>query len=134
MNIAESFANYMQNDLSIATLGQDLYISAGPDSDRVPDSIWWIVASGGAKDVSLQSGEVTKRYQLDVYFRHRDAEVVYNRLQALEEQLNCPGCVQLDGFDIISVEAITFPVDQDIDNEDRSVGLLQASILTYKEC
>lgn len=72
-----------------------------------------------------------KQYLISVYMRSLDASLVYDQLQALEESLNSDGCTSLNGYDTIDIEATTFPTDQDLDNEDRTVGLLQATITTY---
>lgn len=135
MNIAESFADFLQNNLGIATLGQDLFIGNAPSSKKIPlDHIWWIKVTGGNPDTKLQSGEVMKTYFIEVSHRSRGYKTVYDDLHALEETLNCEDCVQLDGFTTIDVSAAVLTIDQDIDSEDRKVGLLQANIITYKEC
>jgi hypothetical protein len=46
MNLSESFADYLET-LSGATLGQDLFIGNAPSSNKVQDTIYWIVATGG---------------------------------------------------------------------------------------
>lgn len=134
MNVAESFATYLQDVLSIATLGQDLYIGFAPSSKKTTDDLWWIVATGGNKDVELQSGESMKTYFIEIFFRSRDYRTVYDNLHSLEEQLNCDGCTQLTGFDTVDINASVLSIDTDLDNEDRKVGLLQANLITHKEC
>lgn len=133
MNIPEAFATYLET-VTGSTLGQDLFIGEAPSSNQVLDSIWWIIASGGAKETRLISGESVKNYRVDVYYRNRDYEQVYNAMQDLEETLNCDGCTQLDGYETMDIEATTFPIDTDLDDEDRKVGLLQATLRIHKEC
>jgi hypothetical protein len=133
MNIAEAFADYLVN-LGKGTLGQNIFIGQAPSSNRVSDSIWWIVGNGGSSLQKNSTGESLKNYQLSVYYRNRDYKTVYDTLSDLEESINCDGCAQLDSFDTIDIEASTFPVDNDLDNEDRKVGLLQVNLTTYKEC
>lgn len=132
-DIAQSFANYLQG-LGIATLGQDLWIGEAPNSNEVPDNIWWILAFGGSPIRKNGTGEATKQYQIQVFARNTNPRVIASAMSQLEEDLNCDGCSQLDGFDTIDIEATVFPIDQDIDSEDRKVGLLQATLTTYKEC
>lgn len=134
MNLAEAFANYLENDLSIAILGQDLFIGEAPSSNKVPDSIWWIVDNGGSPIKKNSTGESLKSYQVQIYYRNRDYKAVKDALYTLEQDLNCDGCTQLTGIDTIDIEATTFPIDNDIDGEDRKVGLLQVNLTTYKEC
>lgn len=133
MNIAEDFADYLET-ITGSTLGQDLFIGEAPSSNKVGDNIFWIVTSGGVKTLKAQTGEAIKAYTIDVYYRSTNYQGVYNVMQALEEELNCAGCVQIGSYDTIEVEAITFPIDTDLDDEERKVGLLQANLTIYKDC
>lgn len=132
MNLAASFATYLAT-VTTSTIGQDLFIGQAPSSNKVPDSIWTVSASGGAKNISLQSGESVKNYLIEVMYRNRDYETVYNKLHDLEEDLNAGNCTELSGFNVLSIEATTFPVDNDLDAEDRKIGMLVATVLTHKE-
>ena len=133
MNIAEDFADYLET-ITGSTLGQDLFIGEAPSSNKVGDNIFWIVTSGGVKTLKAQTGEAIKAYTIDVYYRSTNYQGVYNVMQALEEELNCAGCVQIGSYDTIEVEAVTFPIDTDLDDEERKVGLLQANLTIYKDC
>jgi hypothetical protein len=135
MNVARSFAQYLE-DSGVATFGQDLFISRAPTSnDRdtsgstVPQNIWWLVANGGSPDSRL-----LRNYSLNVYYRDRSADAVYEKLQKLEEDITCEGCLTLEGYEVVEVVSSGFFADQDIDSEDRTVGLLQVNIKVYKEC
>lgn len=134
MNIASSFAEYMEST-DVATIGQDLYIARAPssntenvDGDPIPQNIWWLVANGGFKRGKLDV------YSLNIYYRDRNALCVYDKLQQLSDAITCAGCLELTGFEVVEVETTGFHSDQDIDNEERTVGLLQVEITTYKEC
>lgn len=133
MTLIESFATYLQS-ITGSVLGQDLFIGNAPSSNKVPDSIWWIIDNGGSPIKKNSTGESMKRYQVQVFYRDRDYEVVKNKLFALEEELNCDGCTQLQDYITVDIEALTFPIDNDLDVEDRKVGLLQVNLTTYKEC
>lgn len=133
MNLAEAFATYLAT-LTGSTLGQTLFIGEAPSSDKVADAIWWIVENGGSVISKNSTGEARKSYQIEVYYRNRDYKAVKDGLYALEEDLNCDGCSQISGYDTIDIEATTFPIDNDLDSEDRKIGLLQVNITTYKEC
>lgn len=135
MNLLEAFVEYLEN-LGIATRGQDLWISEVPSSQQLNnvDNQWWVIASGGQPLTKTSTGEMMKIYQFQVFNRNRNIKQIQNAMFSLEESLNCDGCTQLTGYDTIDIEASTFPIDQDIDNEDRKVGLLQVNITTYKEC
>jgi hypothetical protein len=132
MNVASAIASYLQ-DNNIATSGQDLFIGQAPSSDKVPDSIYWIQASGGDTERLAQTGERIKSYLVEIRYRNRNYQTVYDNLQTLEELLNGNTCIQIDGYETIQIQATTFPIDDDLDSEDRKVGMLAATILTYKE-
>lgn len=115
-----------------ATLGQDLFISKAPSSDHGPAALWWLRAGGGAPVTHAVSGERVKNYEFQVYYRDPSAQVVYDKLFNLEALINSSG-LALDGYNVVDVNAYSFPSDQDLDDEDREVGLLQIAISIYKE-
>lgn len=129
MNIAEAFVEYME-DLSMGTLGSTIYINSVPQ--KAPDAVWWVVKSGGSPVRKNSTGERVKDYTLSVYYRDTDAEHVYELMQDFEEEINSKGCVQLDGYDTIEMEASIFTADQDLDNEDRVIGLISVRISVYQ--
>lgn len=133
MNLAEAFATYLAS-MTGSTLGQDLFIGEAPSSNKVPDSIWWIISNGGNPIQKNSTGESLKRYQVQIFYRNRDYKTIANAIYDLEEDLNCDGCTQLTGIDTVDIEATSFPIDNDIDGEDRKIGLLQVSLTTYKDC
>lgn len=133
MTIVSALGKYLQ-DNSIATLGQDLILGRAPTSKETSDDLWWIINTGGGTLSKNQTGESRKQYTALVYRRGRNYRIIDEQLLTLEEQLNCDRCTQLEGFDTIDIEATIFPTDDDLDSEDRKVGLLQVTITTYKEC
>lgn len=128
MNIAESFANYLATQLSL-TLGDDLYIGGVPV--EAPDECWWLVAGGGGSITKHATGEKQKNYIVTVYHRAFSAKTVLDNLQALEVIINSGQCTQLDGYNTVEMEATIFPTDQDIDNQELTIGLVQIAITTY---
>lgn len=133
MNLAYSFATYIQDELSLATIGQDLFIGQIPSSNKAPDEVWSVTASGGDKVTKLSTGESVKQYIVEVRYLSRDYESVYENMQSIEESINADLCTQLTGYDTLDLEATTFPIDDDLESEDRKIGLLQITITTYKE-
>lgn len=133
MNLVEVFANYLQDTLGLGTIGEDLLLSNAPSSNRKKDRLWWLVASGGEKETTMVTGGSMKNYRIDIFHRDLDYKAVYNAMQALEIELNCSDCVQLEGYEVIRLEAVNLPIDNDIDDERRKVGLLQVNIRVYKE-
>lgn len=129
MNIAKSFVDYMEY-LGYGTFGTNIFIGVVPQESK--NACWWVFKSGGSSVRKNSTGERTKEYNLSVYYRDTDAEQVYELMQEFEEEINSKGCVQLDGYDTIEMEATTFPTDQDLDNEDRVIGLLNIKITVYQ--
>lgn len=129
MNIAKSFVDYME-DLSMGIFGSTIYINSVPQ--EAPDAVWWVVKSGGSPIRKNSTGERVKDYNLSVYYRDTDAEQVYELMQDFEEEINSKSCIQLDGYDTIEMEASIFTADQDLDNEDRIVGLMNVRISVYQ--
>lgn len=128
MTIARAFATYLES-LSLGTFGTDIFIGAAPQGS--PDNIFWIISNGGGPLSTNKTGEKVKGYILSVYYRALNAQLVDEALQNLEETINMDQCTQLAGFDTIDMEATSFASDQDIENEDRTVGLLQVTVTTY---
>ncbi len=128
MNITEAFADFLEAE-EIGVFGTNLFIGGAPLDG--PDLCFWLVSSGGAPVSSNQTNEMVKEYTIDVFYRNTDPEDVYDVLQSLEILLNNGSCKTIGSFDIIDVQTSLFPTDQDIDNEDRTVGLLTVKIVTY---
>lgn len=133
MSLVASLASYLQS-FTGTTLGQTLFIGEAPSSNKVADAIWWIVENGGGVIQKNSTGEALKSYQFNIFYRSRDYEAIKTAMYSLEEDLNCDNCSQISGYDTIDIEATTFPIDNDLDSEDRKIGLLQTTITTYKEC
>lgn len=133
MTIIESFCKYMET-LGVGTLGQDIFIGEAPSSKKAQDSLWWVLDSGGSRLSINRTGESLKQYSLNVYYRDIDYKQVAEKMFEFEESISCSNCAQLEGFQVVEIEVISYPVDQDLDSEDRKVGLLQVNIKTYKSC
>lgn len=135
MTILKSFAQYMQDTLSCGTVGQDIFLNSVPKdaADKAPDKAWWLKSSGGAPIVKNHTGEKQKNYIVYVYYRNTDSEDVDEILQAFEESINSKNCTQLPGYTTIEMSATGFQNDLDIDNEERTVGLVEVTITTYQQ-
>lgn len=129
MNIKRQFIDWMESQ-SLGTFGITIFIGIAPLGAL--DECYIVTSGGGNPIVKNNTGERQKGYILNVYFRSLNAETVDEKLQALEELINESACLEIDGYDIIEAEATAFPTDQDIDNEDRTVGLLQITLTVYK--
>lgn len=133
MNIVQSFVDFLESN-NVATFGQDLFIGGAPSSNKVPDTIYWAVGRGGTVVSANQTGEKVKEYIIELYMRDRDYQTVYDAMQELEELLNCANCVELDGYELIDIHASLMFVDEDLDNEDRKLGMIQVNATTHKAC
>lgn len=129
MNISKSFVGYMVS-LGMGTFGTNIFINSVPL--EAPDAVWWVLKSGGSPVTKNSTGERIKDYNLSVFYRNTDAEGLYELMQEFEEEINSKGCIQLSGYDTIEMEATVFPTDQDLDNEDRVVGLINVRISVYQ--
>ncbi len=130
--VSEAFVEYLEGQ-NYGTFGTDLFISQVPSN--APDSTLWVITSGGSPIQRLATGEMLKQYFISVFYRSNSAQDVEKKMFALEELLNCTQCVELTGFEVQDITAQNFGSDEDIDNEERRVGMLQANIKIYKkEC
>lgn len=128
MNIVEAFADWLQ-DQSVATLGQDLFISRSP---KTPNRLFWLIANGGESgDRNVNSG-IRQTQVISAYFRSTDPQEVYDELHALEEMVLTNNCLELEGFTVISVNTNGPFSDTDLDSEQRTVGLLEITIEIYR--
>lgn len=134
MTLLQSFKEFAIG-LGISSLGQESFIlGRAPSSKETQDDLWWAIQNGGGIVSKNQTGEQRKQYIILINRRGRNMRQVEEDLLTLEENLNCDGCTQLEGFDTIDIEATILPNDDDLDSEDRKVGLLQVQITVYKEC
>lgn len=125
MTIKQAFKEYMEG------LGyQDIFLGAVPVN--APAKAFWIVSGGGSPIIKNNTGEKMKNYLLNVYYRNTDSQDVDQVLQDLEESVNSKACTQLNGYDTIELDGTGFQSDQDLDAEDRTVGLLQVTVTVYQ--
>lgn len=128
--VSESFIKWLE-DNNVAAFGSDLYLSQVPLD--APNRCYWVLTNGGSPISSNRTGEKVKQYFVSVYHRSTKAKEVERNLFALENLINSPGCLQLEGFEVIEIEASTYPTDVDLDNEQLRVGMLQVNIQIYKK-
>lgn len=129
MTIAKSFMTLMES-LGYGSFGVDLF--KGGVSADAPDACWWVISSGGNVITSNKTGEKVKKYIVNVFYRNIDAEDVDEKLQEFEELINGNNALELDGYETIEMEAMAFPSDQDLDVQDRTIGLVQIGLTIYK--
>lgn len=127
MNIARSFATFLE-DNGFGTFATDLFIGGAPEKIS---TCYWITTAGGTPKQKNVTNNKLKTYTLNIFYRNTNAETVYENLQSLEELINSDDCTQLTDYDTIEMEAILFPTDQDIDVQDRTVGLLEVALTIY---
>lgn len=130
-NLAKDFAQYLE-DGGFGTIGVDLYVGDVPLDTDYPDGVMWVTLNGGFISKKNVTGESVKVQSVGVYYRGFSYEDVYNTVQNIEETINSDGCTQLDNFSVLDMNVTTFPIDQDLDSEDRKVGYLEVSLTLYK--
>lgn len=127
MNLARSFVNYMEAN-SFGVFGDDLFIGGAPLN--APDSSWWVLLSGGTNEAKYTTGEKIKDYSLNVFYRSTSTSDVYDTLKDFEDFLT-NGCPTLEDYEVIEISTLIYPTDLDLDNEERTVGLMEVSIRVY---
>jgi len=127
--VGEAFVKFLE-DKNIGTFGEDLFLGELPE--EAPGNAWLVVVGGGNPEVVTLDGSMIKLYTLNIYHRALAGKEVERQLFSLEEDLNCPSCVNLEGFETIYSRATNFAQDTDLENENRRIGLLQAQIRLFK--
>lgn len=133
MTISRAFVKFLE-DKGCGIFGQNIFLYRVPNSLKTQTELYWVIPSGGMKVSTNKTGEAIKAYNFLIYFRSNEAKTVDETLSALEEMLNCSSCVELDGFELVSINATQFPADQDLDSENRMVGMIQVQLSVYKGC
>lgn len=133
MTISRAFVKFLE-DKGCGIFGQNIFLYRVPNSLKTQTELYWVIPSGGMKISTNKTGEAIKAYNFLVYFRSNEAKTVDETLSALEEMLNCSSCVELDGFELVSINTTQFPADQDLDSENRMVGMIQVQLSVYKGC
>ena len=129
MNLTRSFVQFLE-DNGFGTFGIDIFIGGVPVT--APNKSMWVLSGGGTNLIKNVTGDKQKNYIISIFYRNLDGQDVYDKLQQLEELFNNPDCIELEGYNIVEIEATQFPTDQDLDNEDRTVGLIQATLTLYR--
>lgn len=133
MTISESFVKLLE-DKGYGVFGQNIFLYRVPNSLKTPTELFYIIPSGGSVVQRYASGAKNKMYQFLVYFRSNSAQRVDKVLSEMESELNCAGCIELEGYELVSLETSLFPADQDADSENRMVGMIQVQLEVYKAC
>lgn len=128
--VGEAFVKWLE-DNNIGTFNEDLYLGQLPLES--PDDAWLVVVAGGSPDLVTADGGMLKLYTFNIYRRSLAGKEIERSLFSLEEKLNCSTCVNLEGFETIYSRATQFAQDDDLENENRRIGLLQAQVRLYKQ-
>lgn len=133
MTVARAFVKFLE-DKGFGVFGQNIYLYRVPNSFTTESEILWIIPSGGNTVDRNKTGEQIKAYQFLIYYRSISAEKVDKAMSALEEQLNCSQCVELEGYELVQLNVTQYPVDQDLDSENQMVGTIRVQLEIYKSC
>lgn len=133
MNIAESLADYLETTIDLE-LGVDLFIGEAPSTNKVENDIWWLVARGGTILQENQTGEKRKENIMELWYRARDYKSVYDAMELAEDKLNCDWCSELEDYDVIEIRAEPLFADEDLDSEDRKLGVIQINVVYFDNC
>lgn len=130
MTVAQALLKWLE-DNGFGTRGTDLFIGSIPkEKNRING--WWIVGGGGTPNIRAETGEKGKQYIFSVFYRNTDSSDVDEKLQLLEETANNKECHELEGYETLDMEATGFQSDQDLDAEDRTVGVVEITVTIYQ--
>lgn len=133
MTLSQSFVKFLENK-GYGIFGQNIYLYRVPNSKKTETEVLWLIPTGGFPASVNKTGELVKAYQMLIYFRSNSAKKIDEVLNDLEQTLNCAQCVNLVGFELVSIRATQLPADQDLDSENRMVGVINCQIQVYKSC
>lgn len=133
MTLSQSFVKFLE-DKGYGIFGQNIYLYRVPNSKKTETEILWLIPTGGFPSQVNKTGEMMKTYQFLINFRSNSARKVDEVLNDLEQTLNCSNCVSLEGFELVEIRATQLPADQDLDSENRMVGMINCQITVYKSC
>lgn len=128
MNITRSFADFLVAQ-GFGTLSTDIFVGGVPQD--AGNKALWLLSGGGSPTQTNVTNNKQKQYIINVFYRNTNQEDVYDTLQAIEELINSDACTQLGGYDTLDMTCTLFPTDNDLDVEDRTVGLLEITVTTY---
>ena len=133
MTLSQSFVKFLEGK-GYGVFGQNIYLYRVPNSKKTETEILWLIPTGGYPSRTNRTGEMIKAYQILIYYRSNSAKKVDEVMNDLEETLNCSQCVNLEGFELVSIRATQLPADQDLDTENRMVGVITVQLEVYKSC
>ena len=133
MTISQSFVKFLE-EKGYGIFGQNIYLYRVPNSKKTETEILWLIPTGGYPSAINKTPEMIKAYQFLIYYRSNSAKKVDEVMNDLEQTLNCSSCVNLDGFELVSIRATQLPADQDLDSENRMVGSINCQLEVYKSC
>jgi hypothetical protein len=132
MTVAQAFAGYLES-IDVATLGTNLFISRWPSSNKISDPSFLIKDAGGQLIQRTIQGQAINQYLIELYMRYYGAGTVDATLQSLRGQLTT-NAVTLSGYTLYSNPETNGPwSDQDLDDEERTVGFMQIKFVIIEE-
>ena len=125
MNLPRQIATLLESN-GFGTFGIDIFI--GGADYGTPDKCLWITLAGGANAIEPITGEKLKDYIVTIYARGVGTESVYETIESIEAFFNSKDCIEISGYTLIDISTLSFPVDSDLDSEDRKIGTLEVRV------
>lgn len=125
--VSESLVKWLE-DNGYGAFGTSIFLSQIPN-DAIDNAIW-LVSAGGNVRRNLVTQEAVQEFSTQVYCRNTSGEEVDHKLFALNQQVNNTIGLQLDGFEVYTIEA-TMPQDNDRDAENRRYGSIVIATQIY---
>lgn len=127
--VGEAFVKLLE-DKGLGEFGKNVFLGEIPLS--AGDEAWLVVVSGGNPELVTADGGMMKLYTISLYCRSLSGKKIERELFSLEEDLNTPSCLGLQGFEVIHARTTQFAQDVDLEKEGRRMGVLQTQIRLYK--
>jgi hypothetical protein len=132
MTVAQAFAGYLES-IDVATLGTNLFISRWPSSNQIADPSFLIKDAPGQLVKRTIQGQPINQYLIELYMRSYGGGTVDQTMSTLRGQITGYG-VTLTGFTLAENPEVNGPwSDQDLDDEERTVGVLQVKLKILEE-
>lgn len=130
--VSESFIRWMEDNgygvFDPTGNSGTIFINQVPE--KATDNAYWIVTSGGDVSQLNVTRESVQQFNVQVNYRNKSGRDVEHILFALNQQVNSRTVLNIEGFDLHSIEA-SMPEDNDKDVENRRQGQLTVAIQIY---
>lgn len=130
--LSQEIFDFLFKTLGISD-GKEFYLYSLPDTKISDVDVFWLVPN--AESLSMKNFTSEPRY-LDTFtlnYRSTVAKYADEEISRVKEIINKLKCIKLPHFDVVSIQATTIQVDNDIDAEKAKRASLIINLQTYNE-